>query len=76
MEHTWHNKAHELIYAMCLAAYKRANPKPLRSSTKKAKPYCVPALAQELVACLNTNNEEKAKAIFLTYDLIADAYKN
>ena len=74
VEYTWEDKAHRLISAMCLTAYQKANPKPLYGK-KKAKPYQVPALAQTLVECLNTNNEEKAKAIFLTYNLIADEYK-
>lgn len=74
MHDAWRDKAHRLIGDMCLAAYQKVNPQP-RYGKRKAKPYQVPALAQELVECLNTNNEDKAKGIFLGYARIPAEYK-
>ena len=70
---TWHDKAHELIAAMCMESYRQMNP--VSKKRKKHVQYAVPALAQLLVECLNKNDEERAKSIFMNYDIIADEYK-
>lgn len=38
---------------------------------KRHVPYSVPQAAQDLIDCIKTNNEERAKAIFLfNYDVV------
>ena len=61
---TWQGKANRIISILSLHAFKEANPKPNR----KAKFYRMPDLASELVECLNTDDEIRAKALFLSYD--------
>lgn len=65
----WVKKAHRLISIMCEQSYRQANPKPKVPSTRrKHRPYQVPQLADDLVRCLNTDNELEAKRIFLSYE--------
>lgn len=61
---SWEDKAHRLIALLCRASYKQANARP----RKKHRPYSVPETAQELIACLDTRDEKRAKAIFLSYE--------
>lgn len=61
---TWQGKANRIIAKLSLQAYKTANPKPNR----KAKSYRIPDLAADLVECLAKDDEERAKALFLSYD--------
>lgn len=72
---TWQDKAHKLIAEMCLQSYRQQNPDRKGKSILQHKPYSVPALAQVLIACLDTDNEEAAKHVFLNYDNYADEYK-
>ena len=67
----WQEKAHRLIAEMCEASYRQSNP----PGKRRHVPYSVPALAQELVACLNANDEERAKAVFPAYDVLPNEYK-
>jgi hypothetical protein len=60
----WQEKAHRLIYNLCKTSYQQANYK----KSKKHIPYSVPELAQELIDCLNTEDEVRAKDIFLSYE--------
>jgi hypothetical protein len=59
----WQEKAHRLIYNLCRTSYIQANKK-----NKKHIPYSIPELAKELIDCLNTEDEVRAKDIFLSYE--------
>lgn len=72
---SWRGKAQELIGHMCEASYRQSNTKKDGTRYKKHRAYSVPALAQVLIECLNTDNEEGAKRIFLDYDLYGKEYK-
>jgi len=60
----WIDKAERLIASLSLDAYRTANPIP----RKRHKPYTIPPLARELVECIGTNDEHRAKRLFLSYD--------
>ena len=66
----WQEKAHNLIFKLSQSSYMQAN---YRRGKKLAKhvPYSVPNLAEDLISCLNTENEERAKDLFLSYDGLA-----
>ena len=59
----WKEKAHRLISIACEQSRKQA-----RGKRKKHVPYSPPEIASNLLDCLNNDDEEKAKAIFLSYD--------
>ena len=61
-EMTWKTKAHRLIADASYNAYERAN-----RGRKRHVPYSIPGFAQDLVKCLETNDEETAKAIFIRH---------
>lgn len=63
---TWHVRAHKIIAALCLESYRQAN-----KGKKRHVPYSVPETAMELIECLNTDDEKRAKAIML-WDYHAD----
>jgi len=75
----WAKKAHRLIGILSYHSYRQANPKPKIQGTRcKHRPYVVPQLAEDLIRCLNTENEVEAKRIFLSYDgikLLRDCVK-
>lgn len=56
----WYKKAHKMIEAEAWQAYREAGNAP----GKKHKPYTLPKWVTDLINAMNTNNEEKAKAIF------------
>ena len=60
----WMKKAHRVIGELCLASFKAANQKSDGSYYKRHRPYTVPSMAEALIECLNTEDEERAKAIF------------
>ncbi len=66
----WKEKANRLISNLSHQAWKEAN---FRNGKqlKRYVPYTIPPLARELVECLDTDNEERAKALFMTYDGLA-----
>jgi hypothetical protein len=64
----WRTKAERIIAGLSLAAYTEANTSPLGRKYKKHHPYTIPRIAEELVICLNKNNEVRAKQIFM-YEL-------
>jgi hypothetical protein len=65
----WKEKANRLIYNVCRDSYVKAQISRLTGKRyKNHVPYTVPELAVDLIACLNTNDEASAKAIFLSYD--------
>jgi hypothetical protein len=65
----WRDKAERIIGTLSQQAYHDANaPKHGRPWRKRHVPYSIPQLAKDLVECLNTNDEERAKALFLSYD--------
>lgn len=65
----WHDKAHAIIFAECQREFLRENRLPNGRMRQRHKPYCVPELAMELRECLNTENENDAKVIFLRLNL-------
>lgn len=62
----WEQKAHRLIHDLCMESYKKENYAKNGMKKKRHHPYRVPELAQDLVDCVKTDNEEQAKYIFLT----------
>jgi hypothetical protein len=64
----WRAKAETIIYKLCAESEKQANTRKDGKRYKKRRPYSVPSLAKDLVKCLGTDDEERAKAIFLSYD--------
>ena len=69
---TWESKAHSIISELCLAEYRKANPK----GQKRHKPYTVPSVARELVDCLGRGDEATAKAIFHRLALIPESARD
>ena len=65
MTGSWRDKAHRRIGELCLQAYRQANQLPNGMFRKKHVPYTVPVEASTLVKCLDTNDEERAKSIFV-----------
>ena len=64
----WKHKAHRLIHNACTIEYLSANTTKAGKKYWKHIPYIVPEIAENLIDFLNTDNEERAKAIFLGYD--------
>jgi len=62
---TWQDKAHSIIFAECQREYLRVNRLSNGTMRKKHVPYSSPELADTLRDCINNNNEEMAKSIFL-----------
>lgn len=67
---TWRDKAKRLIGNLCRQSYLSVN----RPGRKRHVPYAVPELAQQLIDCLNRDDEITAKALFLSYDGLAATY--
>ena len=61
----WQTKANGIIAALCKQAYLRANTKKDGTLYKRHRPYSVPLEAEELIKALDTNDEHKAKSLFL-----------
>lgn len=61
----WRQKAQQLIGKLCEASYRQANTNKNGSRKKKHVPYSVPEAATRLIECLNTNDEARAKSLFL-----------
>ncbi len=61
----WQDNVAKAIGAQCLSAYRMANPK-IRHG-QKAKPYCVPDLAEAMRQALNQDNESEGKRLLLLY---------
>lgn len=64
----WQEKANRLIYNSAKASFLQANTKPNGELYRRHVPYTVPQIACDLIDCLNRDDEEMAKAIFLSYD--------
>lgn len=62
---TWRDKAHREIARLCFAEWKKLNVKKDGTKYCRHRPYNVPEVAERLVECLNTNDEETAKTIFV-----------
>ena len=62
---SWRDKAHRRIRELCSNAYRQANQLPNGMFRKKHVPYTVPAEASALVKCLDTDDEMRAKSIFV-----------
>ena len=65
MNTPWRNKAHKIINSLCRQSYLKENQLNNGKLRKKHVPYSVPEEAKELIDCLNRNDEEKAKEMFL-----------
>jgi hypothetical protein len=63
----WRDKANRLIAAACRQSQLQANTKPDGTRYKKHRPYSVPAVAKNLIDCLNADDEHRAKSLYL-YD--------
>jgi len=63
----WRSKAHRIIAEECHAAWLEANTKRDGKRCRRQRPYAVPTLAEMLVACLNANDEERAKSLFIAH---------
>lgn len=59
----WRKKADRLIAVACRQAWLGAG-----NPSKRHKPYGVPGIAQDLIECLDSNDENRAKEIFLSYE--------
>lgn len=66
---TWQNKASEIISELCMAEYRQSN---IHNGDRQRKhrPYEVPNDAQFLIKCLNKNDEEGAKSLFMKMVMI------
>lgn len=61
----WKQKAHKVIKSLCQQSYLHKNTNSDGSIKRKHAQYSVPHEALQLIKCLNADDEEKAKAIFL-----------
>lgn len=64
----WEQKAHRIIQNLCRESYNQSNTSASGKKYKKHRPYSVPELAEDLIECLANQDEERAKALFLSYD--------
>ena len=64
---TWQDKAHRLVANAAREEWYKAN---FRNGKqlKKHHPYTLPDWAESLVGCMGRDEEESAKAIFLSYE--------
>ena len=61
----WKNKVHRIISKLSMKAYHEANTLKNGRIRKKHKSYTVPQIVDELIECLNNNDEQRAKSIFV-----------
>ena len=61
----WRNKAHTEIAKLCKESHRQANTNKSGKPYKRLRPYSVPELARDLIDCLNTDDEHRAKSIFV-----------
>ncbi len=59
------SKAHRIIGVLCMASYVKANTRKNGRRYKKHRPYSVPEEAQDIIDCLNRDDEPTLKAIFM-----------
>lgn len=70
----WQDKVHRVISDLCTQSYEQANRRPNGQLRRRHVPYSVPAVAALLIECLESDDEERAKAVMLQYGhLPADA---
>ena len=62
---TWQDKAHKRIASLSHEAYLKTNTLKNGTLARKHRPYTIPAEAEELIRCLNENDEHAAKALFV-----------
>lgn len=67
----WQEKVHKVIARAATDAYNKANRNKNGSLKKKHVPYTLPVWVDDLVSCLNKDDEEEAKRIML-YDFLRD----
>ena len=73
---SWHNKAQRLIGEMCYTSYQQANTKKDGTQYKRHRAYSVPSMAQQLIECLNTDNEVEAKGLFMALHFTPELAKD
>ena len=61
----WRDKVHKVINALCRQSYLKANMLPNGQLRKRHVPYTVPQEAQDLIKCLNSNDEVAAKSLIM-----------
>jgi hypothetical protein len=66
MSDKWRHRAQRVIYDLCIAEYERE--KSRLKGKKKRIEYSVPEMAENLIECLNTDDEGRAKSIMLEYN--------
>lgn len=62
----WMAKAHRVINDLCRQSWYQANHDAQGRRYKRHRPYAIPYEAEQLVKCLENQDEEGAKAIFLS----------
>jgi hypothetical protein len=62
-DHGWRARVSRVIAGLCADAYKAENYRKDGTKYKRHRAYHVPDTACELLECLNSNNEERAKSI-------------
>lgn len=62
---SWQEKAHRIIAALSRESWAKVNILKNGRQRKKHVPYTIPEAAADLVECLKTNDEERAKAMFV-----------
>jgi hypothetical protein len=65
MQTDWRQKAHQRIATLSYQSWRQANTLKNGARAKYHRPYSIPAEAEELIRCLNENDEHAAKAIFV-----------
>ena len=58
-------KAHRIIGVLCMVSYLKANTRKDGGRYKKHRPYSVPVEAEDIIDCLNRDDEHTLKAIFM-----------
>ena len=61
----WKEKANREIFRMCAESHRHMNQYSDGTWRKRHAPYSVPWLAEELIDCLNKDDEHRAKAAFI-----------
>lgn len=67
---SWQQKAQTIIAKLSMDAYRQANTRKNGKPYKRHRAYSLPQVAHDLVDCLNTNDEHRAKSIMMwDYDV-------
>ena len=69
---SWRDKAQRIIARLCERSYQQANTSRAGRRYRSHHAYTVPAEAVMLIDCLNTDDEERAKALFVQWAFRSD----